>query len=238
MIPRNDLVDQPLTVMPGPIGNRMEAAEAAGMAPSDPVPVTVAGQEYLVPKPVADALAGASGLSNGGVPEHYALPTRPEFEAAGYQPSEDHPLYEPATKWCRKHGITQEAFDELAGVFQDHEIGAYGNLAEFREKEFSKLFEGFAPGMDAKDPAAQEIAVRGAADDQRWLTSLMGPALRGQPELNDVVADLYHLADGARFVRALREVIGERTPGTLRAAASPEQPKSLADLLYDHPTSR
>ena len=233
MNPRYGVADQPLTASPGVSG---PAGSAGDQSMSEPVPVTVAGQQYLVPPAVAEALSGMAGM--GLVPDHYTIPGRPEYETEGYFPSEDHPMYEPATAWARKYGLPQEAFSELVQVYQDHEFGHYGDLAVFREKEMAKLVESFAPGMDPKDPMAMNAAAQAASEDRNWLTGLMGPALRDRPDLTDVIEDLYHLSDGALFVRALRELIGERTPGATRAAAASGQPKSLAELLYDHPTSR
>lgn len=233
MNPRLGMADRPLTAMPDPSG---APGMAQNMSAPETVPVSVAGQQYLVPLPVADALSGAGGI--GMVPEHYSLPGRPEYEEGGYYPSEEHPMYGPVTAWCRKNGIPQEAFEELAALYQDHEFGQIGFGADFREKEMAKLIEGFAPGMDPADPRSMAMAVQAAGEDRRWLTGLMGAALRERPNLGDVIDDLYHLSDGAQFVRTLRELIGERTPGAMRAGAASGEPKSLAALLYDHPTSR
>lgn len=193
----------------------------AGMSPAEPgVPLVERNPESEPP-------------AEGQVAD-YALTVPEDLAEIGIQPDTEHPLYKSAAAWARERQLSQHDFDELAAGF-------YRSLAEDAQRdqeseqaERKSFIDAFAPvAMQGRDDdAALEAARRNARPVVDWAAGLLAPAIRQNPDLGQMLEEVFSFADGIALMRAVKSAIGEKTPGPQPAPSGTSKPRSAEEVLY------
>lgn len=193
----------------------------AGMSPAD------AGAPLVERNPAAEAATDDQMAD-------YTLTVPEDLADIGIQPDMDHPLYKSAAAWARERQLSQHDFDELAAGF-------YRSLAEDAQRdqeaeqaERKSFIDAFAPvAMQGRDDdAALEAARRNARPVVDWAAGLLAPAIRQNPDLGQMLEEVFSFADGVALMRAVKSAIGEKTPGPQPTPSGMPAPRSAEEVLY------
>lgn len=188
-------------------GERIEIPENywdAGANDGDGAPNTGA-----LAKAVTDLRRQLSGAGRAPVPDAYELSV-PDDLAERITADADHPLAAPTMEWAKKHGLSQDAFNELTGLF-------YGAEAESAaaEEDWTRT------QSEALDAALGADAAREKAALGKWVGGLLGRELSSNPDMLAEANALASSAAGVLLLKALRDRIGERPlPGSSDAGGS------------------
>lgn len=201
---------------------------AVGMSPAsfDPDPAA---------KPlVARNPDGGDGSGQGEGALEYSLTVPAELAEMGIQPDTEHPLYKSAAAWAKQRALSQHDFDELTAGF-------YRSLAEDAERdrdaeqvERKSFIDAFAPAsmQGRDDEEALQAAQRNARPVVDWAAGLLAPAIRQNPDLGQMLEEVFSFADGLALMRAIKSAIGERTPGPHPSPSGGPSPRSAEEVLY------
>lgn len=177
------------------------------------------GERLEIPEPFWDAESGAPNVGalakaaadlrrkvsekeaeKPQAPESYELRV-PEELAERIKPIADDPLAKSAMDWAKKHGIPQEAFDELAAAF-------YGDIAGKMPDQ--------AKEMDALKQALGPKAESDIKELDAWAAGLLGEDFKKSPELLEAALRLSSTAAGVMLLKTIKDKIGERPVPTPR----------------------
>jgi len=164
----------------------------------------------------------------------YALTVPAELAEIGIQPDRDHPLYKSAAAWARERQLSQHDFDELAAGFYRSMADEAQRDQEAEQAERQSFIDAFAPvSMQGRDDeAALDAARRNARPVVDWAAGLLAPAIRQNPDLGQMLEELFSFADGVALMRAIKSSIGERTPGPQPTPSGAPAPKPAEEVLY------
>jgi len=138
-------------------------------------------------------------------PEAYELKV-PEALADRVKADPEQPIAKAAMDFAKKHGLSQEQFDELAGVY----------------------FEG--QGASSLDPAAERASVEKALGDNakaeldglgQWVGGLLGQDFKKNPGLLDAANALASSSEGVLLLKALKDRIGEKGVPSAKVDTTP-----------------
>lgn len=129
----------------------------------------------------------------------------------------DDPLAKAAMDFAKKHGLSQDAFAELAGLHYQQMGAEIATEAEFSAAEAQKLDQ--ALGDRAKDVKAELGA---------WVGGLLGEDFKKNPELLAEAKMLASSASGVLLLQAIKGKLGERGIPSARDAGGGGT--SLSDL--------
>ncbi|MGH6886289.1 MAG: capsid assembly protein [Kiloniellales bacterium] len=137
-----------------------------------------------------------------------------------------HPLVEPAMAWARKHGLSQEAFAELAQLWYGHEAEASGEAggASDRDSEMARLDAALGQRADA---VKGELA--------RWMNGLLGRDFAAEPALLSAAEELASTAEGVLLLKAIKDKLGERPLPASRGAGAPPLDEARLKTLQASP---
>ncbi len=185
---------------------------------AEPRSVRFKGETLAVPDAFWDAEAGAPNLgalvkshadlrrklsdSRPQPPEAYELVLPRELSGRVAADAED-PLAKGAMDWARRHGLGQEAFSELAGLY----FGRVAEAAIDSEAERGKLAAALG------DRADSEIVGL-----SRWVDGLLGDVLAESREIYAALDRLTATADGVMLIKAIKDKLGEAGLPSSRAA--------------------
>lgn len=137
-------------------------------------------------------------------PERYEIRV-PKDLAAARKVADDDPLAAAAMDWARKHGLPQEAFDELVEAFVRQEAEQL-DPEKFRDTQMAALKEQFGHRCD-------EVC----KDVGHWFGALMQRDFQDRPELREAAEELASDARGVMLLKAIRDRLTERgVPGERR----------------------
>lgn len=145
------------------------------------------------------------GEGKAAAPETYELKV-PEALGERFQADPEQPLAKAAMAFAKKHGLSQEAFDELAATY----------------------FEGEA--ASSLDPAAERAAVEKALGPQakaemeglgQWVSGLLGQDFAKNPGLLSAAQALASSSEGVLLLKAIKDRIGEKTVPSGRESPAP-----------------
>lgn len=182
-----------------------------GDVPADaPRSVSYKGEVFAVPEAFWDAAANRPNLGalvkshadlrrklseqRPAVPETYAL-TVPDDLAGRIAPDAADPIAVAAMEVARRHGLSQEAFSDLAALY-------YGNLDASRVDRDAEM-ERLSAVLGERTP----VELR---DLGRWMEGLLGSAFSDDPALRRTAAHLTATADGVMLLKALKDRLAER----------------------------
>ena len=149
-------------------------------------------------------------------PEKYELAV-PKDLAEKIQVNPDDPLAKAAMDFAKKHGLSQDAFSELAALHFQQLAGEADQDATFQAEQSKKLDEAF--GDKAKDLKAELGA---------WVGGLLGEDFKKSPELLAEAQMLASSASGVLLIKAIKDKLGER--GIPSAREADTAAVSLSDL--------
>ncbi|MDF1722569.1 MAG: hypothetical protein P1U65_17990 [Minwuia sp.] len=130
-------------------------------------------------------------------PESYEIQLPDDLKDA-MTANPDDPLAKSAMDWARKHGLSQEAFNELAEAFFRNEAGAFDADA-YRTDQLQALEEHLG---GKAEHVRQEVG--------QWFGALMGQDFKDDPELLAAAEDLAADARGVLLLKTLRDRLTER----------------------------
>lgn len=145
------------------------------------------------------------GEGKAAAPETYELRV-PEALAGRFQADPEQPIAKAAMAFAKKHGLSQEAFDELAATY----------------------FEGQAG--NTLDPAAERAAVEKALGPDakaemeglgQWVSGLLGQDFAKNPGLLSAAEALASSSEGVLLLKALKDRIGEKGVPAARTSSEP-----------------
>lgn len=184
-----------------------------------------------------DAAAGPDASGGPDAPG-YTLTVPEDLARFGIEPDMEHPLYKSAAAWARDRQLPQHDFDALAAGF-------YRSLAADAEKEQNgaqeaeqaerkSFIDAFAPvSMQGRDDEeALEAARRNARPVVDWAAGLLAPAIRQNPDLGQMLEEVFSFADGIALMRAIKSAIGERTPGPQPTPSGMPARRPAEEVLY------
>ena len=131
-------------------------------------------------------------------PESYQLVV-PDDLKEKVEANAEHPLAKPAMEWARKHGLTQDAFAELTGLFYAREAAGFDEDARFATEQNEALAK--ALGENA-EKVKKELG--------QWVGGLLGGDFKENPALLEAAGLLASDANGVLLIKALKDKIGER----------------------------
>lgn len=145
--------------------------------------------------------------TRAAAPQNYEIRV-PDDLAKARKVAADDPLAAAAMAWARKHGLPQDAFDELVETFVRQEADQL-DPAKFRDVQMGALKEQFGHRCD-------EVC----KDVGHWFGALMQPDFEAQPELREAAEELASDARGVMLLKAIRDRLTERgVPGERQARA-------------------
>ncbi len=164
----------------------------------------------------------------------YALTVPADLAETGIQPDKDHPLYKTAAAWARERELSQHDFDELAAGFYRSMAEDAQRDREAEQAERQSFIDAFAPvSMQGRDDeAALDAARRNARPVVDWAAGLLAPSIRQNPDLGQMLEELFSFADGVALMRAIKSSIGERTPGPQPTPSGGPAPRPAEEVLY------
>lgn len=184
----------------------------------EPRSVRFKGETLAVPEAFWDAEADAPNLgalvkshadlrrklseSRPQPPDAYELVLPQELSGRVVADAED-PLAKGAMDWARRHGLGQDAFAELAGLY----FGRVAETAVDSEAERGKLAAALG------DRTESEIAGL-----SRWVDGLLGDVLAESREVYAALDRLTATADGVMLIKAIKDKLGEAGLPSSRAA--------------------
>lgn len=131
-------------------------------------------------------------------PEKYELNV-PEALQEVIKPDNDNPMVAPVMEWAKKHGISQQAFDELTASY-------YGQMApdpeadkKHAEMETAKLKDSLGDNMKGR---LDEIG--------KWTGAVLGD-LRNDEGVKEAITALTTSASGVMVLDKIMRASGERT---------------------------
>lgn len=157
-------------------------------------------------------------LSEGPpAPETYALEV-PEALREKVAADLGHPLAQPAMDWARKHKLSQEAFNELTGLFYAQEAATSEEDAHYRAGQDEALTE--ALGAQS-EKVKKELG--------QWVGGLLSKDFKENPALLEAANLLASDAKGVLLLKAFKDRIGEHAipSGQERAAVSEADLRAL-----------
>jgi len=164
-----------------------------------------------------------SEKAGGKAPSSYSL-RMPEGMAKSRRIAEDDPLAKAAMDWAGRHGLPQEAFDELVEAYVRQEAEQL-DPAKFREVQMAALKEEYGHRCD-------EVC----KDVGHWFGALMQADFEGWPELREVAEELASDARGVMLLKAIRDRLSERgVPGGQGAPAGALDKDGLRRMQASEP---
>lgn len=132
-------------------------------------------------------------------PDKYELPSLPEELKGKAEINAEDPRIPAVNEWAKKHGITQEAYNDLIML----DVAEKANGAE-GDAEWAK------EQREALDKALGDDADRVKADLGKWVGGLLGKDLKDNPDMLAEAQALASSAHGVMLLKAIKDKIGER----------------------------
>ena len=164
-------------------------------------------------------------------PESYELVV-PDDLKEKVEANAEHPLAKPAMEWAKKHGLTQEAFAELTGLFYAQEAAGFDEDAKFTTEQNEALAK-----------ALGESAGKVKKELGQWVGGLLGKDFKENPALLEAASLLASDANGVLLIKYLKTrsgsgippvVIGSRVSADLRPASPRRLPERTPSAARSH----
>jgi hypothetical protein len=147
------------------------------------------------------------GEGKAAAPETYELRV-PEALAGRFQADPEQPIAKAAMAFAKKHGLSQEAFDELAATYFE---GQAGNALD-PAAEMAALEKAFG-GKDAAKAEMDGIS--------QWASGLLGQDFAKNPGILAAAEALASSAEGVLLLKAFKDRIGEKGVPAARTSSEP-----------------
>lgn len=110
----------------------------------------------------------------------------------------EHPLASPAMDWAKKHGLSQDAFSELASLFYHQEASTHDADVKYEAEQ-----------RDILKKALGDDAERVTKDLGKWVYGLLGKDFKENTGLHTAANMLACDANGVLLIKALKDKLGE-----------------------------